>query len=498
MKKTIHVYGVALLGAMLPLYAGAQTIGGDSVFSDGGGLLLEPADPLVQQPGVLNIPATGGAGGQATDQAATGSRGGPADGQRNPLFTIGVSTGFTYEDSEDEETDAYFGSRFNFGVLTATRTQTFEFNVGGESRLSENETETFINPSAILNYELQNRSTLFSTDLIWREADVEQGFLDPDFDASDLNVDDGTRSTHEARLRLVTGRDARFGSDTRLEFREVDFQDVTDPDLVPETRYTASTELRFSVDRRTELTVFGRWTERSEDDVLQTVETNTSLGVRANVLLDQAWTGQFEAAFLAEDTETTAGLVEEDGFDLSAEVTRFLPNGQLAFAASYRDLEGDTQTELSVSRALELANGTTLSGSFGVVSFDGGDLQPLVGLRYSREVLRGHVLAVSLEQRPGEDDDDNDVVRTLFNVSYDQLLTRNSRIGLTAALAGVDQQLGDDTLAASIGISYAHDLTEDWSLVARADSQLTFEDGDRTDRTNRFSINLERTFSFRP
>ena len=74
--------------------------------------------------------------------------------------------------------------------------------------------------------------------------------------ARDFAIDGGTRETHEARFRLETGRAARFGTISRLEFRQIDFTDTIDPELVNTTRFLASTELRFSLDRRVELRSF--------------------------------------------------------------------------------------------------------------------------------------------------------------------------------------------------------------------------------------------------
>ena len=176
------------------------------------------------------------------------------------------------------------------------------------------------------------------------------------------------------------------------------------------------------------------------------------------------------------------------------------PDGRLVFSLSHEVLEDDELTTLTAARSMTLANGAAVSASAGLVAFEDGDVLPAFGLTYSQEILRGRTLTVALRQTGGENDDDEDILRTRFNAVYEQDLTRNSRFAVTGALASVDVQQGstDDTLAASLGLSYIHDLTDDWALVARADHRITYEDGDRTDRSDVFSLNLERTFSFRP
>ena len=239
--------------------------------------------------------------------------------------------------------------------------------------------------------------------------------------------------------------------------------------------------------------------QEDEDDAVQTSDTDISYGVGIDVLIDRAWTGSLDVALTDQEVETTAGTTQTNGFDITASTTRFLTNGRLTFSARYEEEVGTRLTTVDAFRALELANGTALTGSLGVAVFDNGDVVPTVSFSYAREILRGQSLAFSLTREGGFDDDEDGVLRTVFNANYNHDLTRRSRLGVTAALVGLDERdAGDTTLAASFGVSYSHDLTADWAVVARADTRQNFIDGDRTDQSNRFSINLERTFSFRP
>ncbi|MEL6531901.1 MAG: hypothetical protein AAFQ06_02565, partial [Pseudomonadota bacterium] len=400
-------------------------------------------------------------------------------------------------------TESFLESTLSAGVFTETRNQTFDLNFAfdieaGDLGTGSSEIE-IADPSLRLDYTLQNRDIRFDTDLIWREADVGNTFLPAAFNADDLVIDGGTQETQEARFRLETGRTARFGTTTRLEFRQRDFFDTVDPSLVDETRTIFGTDLRFTLSRRAELRTFASWTQTEEDDAINTVDTDIRYGASLEVLLDRSWTGNFQVARTDEETETTLGTTEQDTYDITASATRFMPNGQLTFSAAYQDDGGNTLTSLDVVRALEMANGAALTAGIGLGVFDNGDVISTATLRYNQEILRGRTLSLALTREGGFSDDDDSVIRTTFNVNYVQELTRVSRLNLTTALADLeDRGAGDDTLAVSLGITYAHDLTEDWSLQARADRRINYTNGNRTDSVDQFSIALQRTFSFRP
>lgn len=469
-----------------------------SAFDVGGGLLPEPAPSTGQVQAGAGTTTAGGvvdAGAQAT--AAQGGNDRLEEGT-GPLFTASVALGLGYEDNEGDPTETYANALYDFGVFTETRNQTFRFNVGGEGQFSNLESQ-LTNPFARFQYTLANRPTALNFTLERRESDVGDQFLPADFDADDLILDGGTLAVNRARLRYETGRDRRFGVVTSFGFRQLDYIDTIDPGLVDETNLDARVELRFSLDRRVELTTFASWRERSVDNVSDTVETFLSYGAQVDVLIDRAWRGDVSLTFLQEDIETTGGDASLDGYDLVLGLTRDLNNGTLRFTAANNVL-GDTDiTTLEATRQMQLASGGALSGTAGIVVFD-GDALPVLGLSYRDEIARGSVLRLSLAQSGGLNDDDIPVLRTTLNAALQQELTRQSSLSLTGALAGVDPQAGTapETIAVSFGLAYNYDLTEDWSLATRANTRINFEDGTRTGRENTISIGLERTFSFRP
>ena len=205
----------ALAAVIFVQGASAQDFG-SSVFSEGGGLLLEPVDPLVTAPGAINAQGTGAAGGAG---GAQGPDGGAGDQGTGPIITLGLSFGYAYEDDDGEPTESFLESTLSAGGFTETRNQTFDLNFAfdieaGDLGTGSSEIE-IADPSLRLDYTLQNRDIRFDTDLIWREADVGNTFLPAAFNADDLVIDGGTQETQEARFRLETGRTARFGTTRR-------------------------------------------------------------------------------------------------------------------------------------------------------------------------------------------------------------------------------------------------------------------------------------------
>lgn len=427
----------------------------------------------------------------------------PALGQDGgALVSLDMSTGLTYE-NDDTGSGTVWGTDVTGSVQSETANQRFLLSVGTRLEFGDTfsgENPDLSDPEATLEYAWFNRNTEASIGLEFAETDVGDGVLEDAFDAADLD-DDGTRETHAATLQLVTGRAARFGTNTRLSYTELNFRDVTDPDLVDEVTLSASTELRFSINRQIELRASVSWSETEDLDATGQVQTEMRYGLAGDFLIHPALTAGLAINFA--DVETVTGAVTrlEDNFDIAATLTRDLPNGRATLEASYETDGGSEITTLEATRAMTLANGADLRASLGVIGFETGDVLPTFGLNYDREVLRGQTLSFALSQTGGRDNNtDETIFRTRIDSGYNFDLTPASSLSLNGSLASVMPQSGTDpdTLRASFGVSYRHDVTQDWALVARSDQRITYEDGTETDRDFTFSINLERSFSFRP
>lgn len=437
-------------------------------------------------------------------QTPNGNPRGTSSLAANPLVTLGFSSGIFYED-DDGDVDGFLGLGLNAGVFSETRSQRFSLTAATRAEIDGTEV-AFANTLFDLSYAYFTRQTELSFNLGFSEFDVDNinTTLGDAFDDDDLSTDDGTRQVADARVRLITGRTTRFSTNTTLGFRLQEFTGTTDPDLTGTTSYDVGTTLTFVIDPRLTVRGFATIVQTDDDNALNTLETDTRFGANGLLQIDQAWSAFAELAFTQEREEFDGGggriETEDAGFDFALDVTRAMRNGNLAFSYSRDQSEDDQIDTLSVTRELGLANGAQLSASAGVISFETGDVLPLLGLTYQHEFLRGHVIALSLSQSGAQNEDDEDILRSLANARYTHQLTRNSQIAVFGTLASVNPLEGitEDSLNVSFGVSYAHDLTDDWAVVARADRRISFDDGIRTDETDEVSINLERTFSFRP
>lgn len=418
------------------------------------------------------------------------------------LVSLALSSGLSYSDVTGAPSQTLWGTDIDGRVTSETRNQRFSFAVG--ARIETGDTDTgespdLTTPDVALDYAIFNRDIEASIALDWNEEDVDAQDLPDDFDADDLTEDAGSRETHSAALRLVTGRAMRFGTDTRLSFSELTYEDVTDPDLIDEQTLSAETHLRFSLSRQVELRTQLGWTETEDRDAVGAVETERRFGLGGDFLIDPALTAGLEILFVETETELGGVSTIDDAFDITATLTRFMPNGRLVFQAAHEIDDGNESTSLELTRALGLAGGGDLRVSFGLIGFETGDVQPLFGLDYNREVLRGQTVSLGLSQTGDQQDDGTVLSRTRLDGAYNVALTAQSRLSLTGSLASViPQDGGTDTLRRTIGLSYRHDLTQDWALVASSDQRVTYENGTETDRDLAISINLERRFSFRP
>lgn len=411
---------------------------------------------------------------------------------------LGLSIGAFWEDQADGSR-SYAGIGVDAGVFSQTRNQRFAFTVATQAEVGDGGV-VFDNTAAALSYAMFNRATELSFDLAFNERDVNDRPLDDDFDGDDLVNDAGSEEIHSAAIRLVTGRDARFGTDTALGYRQLDYVDTTNPALVSEIAYTADTELRFTLDRRVELRLFGNWQETESASAAAPRETSLRYGLAGDVLINPTWVGAFSLAITDTETEAVGGSTTENGYQINTSLTRVLPNGTLAFSLARLSEEDSDIDSFRIARDMDLVNDASLSAEIGFAVFDGEEVLPLFGLTYEQEVLRGRTLSVSLTQSGDRTDQNQNILRTAFDASYRQELTPISFWSITGSVAATNVQNGptDDTERVSLGLTYGHELNRDWDLVLSADQVRTYDNGNQTDDDSLFSLTFERNFSFRP
>jgi len=413
-----------------------------------------------------------------------------------PLLFIDISTGLEYEDQLNRDGDFEATTSLGVGYFSSTADQRLSFETGVTARGTEDQFD-LINPFATIAYARFNRDTEIGFDLSYLRSEIEGDDLDDDFDAGDLERQDGVREDIDVGVRLITGRASPFGTDTRLRYAQENFFDgATDDDTVT---YNARSTLRFTIDPRIELRLTGSWDREETDDAIQTVDTTRRLTLGADLAIDRAWSASLGIGYAELETETTGGTTLEDGVEASLLIARDLPNGGLAFSSDHVLEEDGWRNSVRLRRTIETANGDIFNASIGQIFFEEGGSGHLASLDYTRTVRSGS-FSVALNYESDLDAADQLIQRTRLDATLRQNLTEVSGWSLDGGLASVeyDNPATADALRADIGLAYLHALSNDWTLAARVEHQVLYEDGDIDDRTNTLSLNLERRFSVRP
>jgi hypothetical protein len=426
------------------------------------------------------------------------------EAEEGGLFArIDLAAGIRAETGQgsDDETTARAG--LAFGIDSVTRSQIFRFRAGADLEFDRDGAD-LARPEASLSYVLASRATELGLDLAYRESDLDRTRADEIDSDDEILARGGRRTSASAALRLITGREAPFGTQTRLSWSQRDYADTTDPDLFASTTLEASTVLRFEIDPAVTLRLTASLSQREDEDSVSTEKTTTRLGAGATVALDRAWTLELDAIATTITTERDSALfglrtrTETDGLDAQLKATRALRNGTLSFRLGREVETTGSRTTLELARALELKEGT-LSGTLGLVRFETGTLRPVATLSLSRALTPTSTLSASLTRSAAVSDDDEDILRTRLSLALDQEIDARSRWSASMGLAEVEVVDGTgDQRRIDLGLGYRRQLTRDWDLSADLSHRLTWEDGAREDSITTLSLNVARSFVFRP
>jgi hypothetical protein len=414
-----------------------------------------------------------------------------------PLAYVDIGTFLRYEDDDPGAEEQALETRLGAGYFLTGPGQRLSFE--GALVLQALEDEPVLSdPSATLSYAVFTRNAEISVDLSYFVQDLEGRELDEDFDAGDLTRDDGRRERLEARVGLVTGRDAPFGTATEFTWRDDSFSEVATQDDV--TLMSLGTTLRFTLDPRITLRATGFASREETDDAVSTVEIVHSYGLGADLLLNRLWTANIDFGHRKIETETGALTRVVDGTTAALLLTREMRNGVLAFSASRDITANGFEDTLRVRRALTLANGAEVDLSLGTVIFEGADPIAIYGASYLSEIRPGSRFSLAFDRRGGINDDDDNVIRTSLAAALAHNLNESSSLVLDARLSQIEDAgvAGTDTARVDLSLAYRYALTEDWTLAAWATRGVVFEDGAEDERITTLSLGIERRFSFRP
>ena len=456
------------------------------------------------------------------------AQGRPGAEARNPSLTLGLSLGVEVDDDR-----AGLLTGLGLDYVTATREQRLAFSLDADALLDGDgfDRDAF-SPRLGLDYAFDNGVSLLtlSADLSRREVDglvfvlaPEDGEGAPGPDGSDDVLqpgevgtveDDGTLETRRLSLGMELFRTDPVGLELGAALRQRDYQGTSDPDLEDAELRTLEGALRLTVAPGLTFRLTASAATESEEGLLESETRTRALGasvawqatptVALSLGIQNARREETRNVLAAVDgTPVATGAretVENAGLTFDAALVRARPNGEQSLALGRRLTDERSIYDLSVGRALALPGGGSLQGSVGLSAFEDGDAIGIATLAYRTELRPGAPFQASLSRRALTDDDDEDIARTDLRLSYGVPLTPVSRASLALGVSRVDVVDGfePDSTGGSVTLGYDRALSPDWSLSARYTVAASRDAGARTERDDRVSLTLGRTFDLSP
>ena len=420
--------------------------------------------------------------------------------------TLSFSQGLEYSDniSLSATPRSGFTSRTGVDLLlsTETRTQVLTFGIGtdlvGEfgGDVTDEDFE-FESTRANVLYTREGATSEFRFTGAYTETQLDEAAFDLG-DGSGLIISDGSVTRTSLGFGLTTGVDGPFEVTVNGRYRDLDYQDTVDPDLIDEDSTSLDATARMRISPALTLRALAGVTRTDEADLVSTereerfvglgLETETAggLSIVGDVLYDTT-----------EVTDTTPSTSRDDGIGLDLGITQERPDGSLNVALSSRIDEAGRRSSAEVTRSFDMPSGE-IAFSLGVLDQEGEDsLQVIGGLEYFRELPRGGITA-SLRQ-DASSRDGAAFLNTLASLNYAQDINEIS--GWSAGLSyTASDRLGsmDEDSRATATFTYTRELAEDWSMSTGVEHTRVTDTGtpDRSSNAVFFNIRRDITFGF--
>lgn len=425
---------------------------------------------------------------------ATAQDADPADG--GVLFeltgsqTIRASDNYDLEDPADGEVLSITALDGAISSVTRSNALILGFQVGlevGEDGFELGDT------GVDLSYMMMGRGSEFELFADYLRSSVTTEVLEAG--DVDFSVTSGTRTSYGYGARLLLGDDGPFTFALRGERRSVEF-DSTDPDATDSRSSVLDGSLSAAIDRATTLRVTAAYSETDEDDLADTFETTTSVGLGITRALGNATSVSADIDW-QEVRTTTVGTEVTNGIGGRLAFDRDLPNGSLGASAERVITVDGTIDELRFNRQIEFP-ASELGLEAGIVITGGDTVSPLLGLEYERLAPDG-ALTFSVTQTAGIDTDDQTVLDTVGSAAYTRDI--NDLSSYTAQLSVTNQSVigADDTTRRIDGaLVYNRALTDNVSLSTGYEHARIFETGTDERVSNTVFVTISRVFSARP
>lgn len=428
-------------------------------------------------------------------------------------INVDVRSTLRFTDNYDNESDpdgntTFLRTDLGFGVLSETRSQRFEFNLSGQLDAgdfpdSDGFEGNLENRYASLAYQYDTRDTRLKFAGSTRRTQVRDGAISPEFDLRDTVDGTGTLDTNRLSFGIETGRGAPFGIQADASLRERNYSDVDSENLFDSETTNLDLSARFDVTPTLTISPFVGLSEYSAENTLETERDRTNVGVRIDQEISPGM--RFDGRFSFDEIETTETrgggrrTTETDGMSARVGLSMDRTNGTIGARYSSRISAAGRRDTVWLDRALDLPQGA-LSLSLGLTDSENTDTRALAALSYSREIPTGAISASLTQSAETALEDDDEVLRTRVELSYDYQINSDATLRAGVNFADIDGLSDDasDSQRTRLNVTYNHGLTNDWDLTTGFEHSFASRDSGNQRTTNTLFMGLERSFSFRP
>ena len=383
-------------------------------------------------------------------------------------------------------------------LRTGTRVQTLQFNLSAPFRLNDPEEDgnfALGDPQARFLFRRGVRNSAVEAELGYRENDLDEEILFDDISNEFVTVDGGRVAQTDARLTYVFGREAKLGGEFGLSWLKRDYSDTTDPDL--DDSETRRGNIIFYLEPTS--TIRARIlaeTSRTDGDT-DNSRTNR-YGAGASLQVDKVTNLDVELARTSIRRNDNGIPEETEGPSVRLNLTRSRPLGDWSLAFSSDPGTSGRRENFNIGRTLDLRY-YNLSGQIGVTRFQ-GNYDPIFQIAYDQQLSRLSQFQASLRRAGVTDTDGDEALNTEVTANYSRQISEVSSIAANLRFRESRVQSGDreDARSVSFGLNYNRSLPNDFSLVAGASVIRSKDSNGTRDDEERVYVGVNRSFTFLP
>lgn len=373
--------------------------------------------------------------------------------------------------SEDPNGTVYFSNtRLAFNLNSETRTQIFNLDLSGSLRMSDGPNTDSIELGAVdpriavayNQYAASSRLDVMAS-MIHTEigsTDPLSSFLNTDGERSiTTDFEDltgtGTRDALAFSAKLSIWDDAPFGLAFSTNVSDLTYYDASNPDLTDSTRSRHEIEARFDI-----------------SDVMQA-------------------TAALHYTSLDNSTTTRS----RTGADFGLKIDR--PDG--SYGGHTRIVDGEDGIQASLLFAREIALPTSsYTFALGASRATTEDVFA-TGYIVANHNLAGTRFTAKAERRLDVNNDNAEEMLTTLSLKASTAVSDYGRMSLDVGYGdGQTLASSEQTTLSSIGVTYTHDVSEDWSVDATASYRQRSTTGLADADSSSLALTLRRSFDLRP